>query len=54
MGVLTDNDTKHAMSTVLNTMMREKRVHVAREIVSREPKMCLVRYIRARGLPWSL
>ena len=43
MGVLTDNDTKHAMSTILNTMLRERRVHVAKTLVSREPKMCSVR-----------
>lgn len=43
MGVLTDNNTKHAMSTILNTMLRERRVHIAKQVVSREPKMCLVR-----------
>ena len=44
-GVLTDNDTKHAMSTILNTMLRERRMHIAKEIVSRDPKMCLVRCV---------
>jgi hypothetical protein len=43
MGVLTSNETKHAMSTILNTMLRERRVHVAKNLVSREPKMCAVR-----------
>ena len=42
-GVLTTNATKHAMSTILNTMMRERRVHVARTVVSRDAKASLVR-----------
>jgi hypothetical protein len=42
-GVLTTNETKHAMSTILNIMMRERRVHVARAVVSRDPKACLIR-----------
>lgn len=42
--MLTDNHTKHAMSTMLNTMLRERRVHVAKDVVSTEPKACLVRY----------
>jgi len=42
-GVLTTNDTKHAMSTILNTMMRERRVHVAKSVVSRDPRASLVR-----------
>jgi hypothetical protein len=41
--VLTDNDTKHAMSTILNTMLRERRMHVAKDVISKEPKACLVR-----------
>jgi hypothetical protein len=41
--VLTDNDTKHAMSTILNTMLREQRMHVAKDVISKEPKACLVR-----------
>lgn len=43
MGVLTTNDTKHAMSTILSTMLRERRVHIGKNVVSREPKACLVR-----------
>lgn len=42
-GVLTDNNVKHAMSTILNTMLRERRVHIAPEVVSNDPKTCLVR-----------
>ena len=42
-GVLTTNETKHAMSTILNTMLRERRVHVAKEVVSRDPRGMLVR-----------
>jgi len=42
-GVLTTNATKHAMSTILNTMMRERRVHVARTVVSRDATAVLVR-----------
>jgi hypothetical protein len=41
--VLTDNDTKHAMSTVLNTMLRERRMHIAKDVISTAPKACLVR-----------
>ena len=35
-GVLTSNDTKHAMATLLNTMLREGRVHVAETLQSRD------------------
>jgi len=42
-GVLTTNATKHAMSTILNTMMRERRVHVAKLVVSRDPRAVLLR-----------
>ena len=42
-GVLTTNDTKHAMCAVLSTMMRERRVHVRKPIISREPQANLVR-----------
>lgn len=42
-GVLTDNNVKHAMSTILNTMLRERRVHIAPNVVSNDPKVCLVR-----------
>ena len=41
--MLTDNETKHAMSTILNTMLRERRMHVAKDGISREPRACLVR-----------
>jgi len=43
MGVLTTIETKHAMATILNTMLRERRVHVERDLVAREPKAMLVR-----------
>jgi hypothetical protein len=42
--VLTDNESKHAMSTILNTMLRERRMHVAKDVISREPKAYLLRY----------
>ena len=42
-GVLTTNETKHAMCAVLSTMMREKRVHVQTPVVSRDPVGNLVR-----------
>ena len=42
--MLTTNEVKHAMVTLLNTMLREKRVHIDREnLVSRDPKNILVR-----------
>lgn len=37
-GVLTTNDTKHAMATLTNTMLRERRIHVAQQLQSRSPK----------------
>lgn len=42
-GVLTTNETKHAMCTVLSTMMRERRVHVRQPVTSRDPASVLVR-----------
>ena len=48
--MLTTNDTKHAMSTILNTMLRERRVHVARDVVSREPKATLGRLREQLGI----
>ena len=42
-GVMTTNETKHAMSTVLNAMLREQRVHLEPHFVSRDPKMLRVR-----------
>lgn len=42
-GVLTTNDTKHAMCTVLSTMLREKRVHMHPKLVSRDPRAIKVR-----------
>jgi hypothetical protein len=43
-GVLTTNETKHAMATLLNVMLREKRVHVlGPTIISKDPKSCLLR-----------
>ena len=50
MGVLTANETKHAMATILNTMMREKRVHIARDVVSREAKATLSRLREQLGI----
>jgi len=43
MGVLTTIETKHAMATILNTMLRERRVHVDKNMVSRDPKGMTVR-----------
>ena len=43
-GVLTTIEVKHAMVTLLNTMLRERRVHVdTTNLVSREPKTILLR-----------
>lgn len=42
-GVMTTNETKHAMCTILSTMMRERRVHVHRQLVSMDPVRTLVR-----------
>ena len=42
-GVLTTNETKHAMSTVLNAMLREQRVHIDPHLVSRDPRALLIR-----------
>lgn len=42
--MLTTNEVKHAMVTLLNTMLREKRVHIDKDtLVSREPKTILLR-----------
>lgn len=43
MGILTTIDTKHAMATILNTMLRERRVHVAKEMISRDSVACKTR-----------
>lgn len=37
-GVLTTLEIKHAMCTMLNTMLRERRVHLLDYFVSRDPK----------------
>jgi hypothetical protein len=43
-GVLTTNETKHAMATVCATMMRERRIHVAQPLISsRDPVGSVVR-----------
>ena len=44
-GVLTTNETKHGMATMLNVFLREKRVHVWKNpsIVSLDPKGALAR-----------
>lgn len=42
-GVMTTNETKHAMCAILSTMMRERRVHVRTPVISREPVANLVR-----------
>jgi hypothetical protein len=42
-GVLTTNDTKHAMCTVLSTMLRERRVHIHPNLVSRDARAIKVR-----------
>lgn len=45
-GVLTTRDTKHAMATLLNVMLREQRVHVLQQgggIVSTDPAGCMKR-----------
>lgn len=44
MGVLTTVETKHAMATILNTMLRERRVHVDKQnLISRDAKGMIVR-----------
>lgn len=37
-GVLTTDAVKHAMCGLLNSMLREKRVHMAKQLISRDPK----------------
>lgn len=37
-GVLTTDAVKHAMCGLLNSMLREKRVHMNKELISRDPK----------------
>jgi hypothetical protein len=37
-GVLTTDAVKHAMCGLLNSMLREKRVHIAKDLISRDPK----------------
>lgn len=40
-GVLTTNEVKHAMATLTSTMLRERRIHVAKRLQSRDPSgMC--------------
>jgi hypothetical protein len=44
-GILTTKETKHAMATLLNVMIREQRMHVLQSpsIVSLDPKNCINR-----------
>mgnify|MGYP006889508476 CR=1 FL=1 len=42
-GILTTNQIKHAMCTLLNNMIRENRVHVDPEFISRDVKKCKTR-----------
>jgi hypothetical protein len=49
-GILTDNATKHSMATITNTMLRERRIHIAKNLVSREPKQNLVRLREQMGI----
>ena len=42
-GVHTSSETKHAMATLLNSMLRERRVHVHPELHSRDKISALVR-----------
>ena len=42
-GVLTTNETKHAMCAVVSTMLRERRLHVRKPLVSRDPPGVVVR-----------
>lgn len=37
MGVLTSDATKHAMCGLVNSMLRENRIHVSKRLVSRDP-----------------
>lgn len=37
MGVLTSEATKHAMCGLVNSMLRESRIHVSKNLVSRDP-----------------
>eukprot|EP00960_Hanusia_phi_P008857 254068-Hanusia_phi.AAC.4 len=37
-GVLTTHEIKHAMCTMLNTVLREERLHMCEYFVSRDPK----------------
>lgn len=37
-GVLTTEAIKHAMCGAVNTMLREHRIHVAQDVISRDPK----------------
>jgi len=38
MGVLTTEATKHAMCGVVNSMLREHRLHISKQLVSRDPR----------------
>ena len=42
-GVRTSNETKHAMATLLNSMLRERRVHVEQDLHSRDRVGMMVR-----------
>lgn len=42
-GVLTTDAVKHAMCGLVNSMLREKRVHIAKDLISRDSKGALVR-----------
>lgn len=43
MGVLTTEATKHAMCGLLNSMMREKRIHISNHLISRDTRAMRVR-----------
>jgi hypothetical protein len=43
MGVLTLDSTKHAMCGIMNSMLRERRLHISKTLVSRDPKEALTR-----------
>ncbi len=42
-GVLTTEATKHAMCGLVNSMLREHRIHIAKNLVSRDPAGIRVR-----------
>lgn len=43
MGVLTSDATKHAMCGLMNSMLREQRIHIHKNLVSRDPAGIRVR-----------